>query len=73
MEAGSGTVQLVLPLLSKASGTNDETPLEVAAGNQLLDEKPGHDGLAGTGIVGEEETQWLAREHLFVDGGDLVR
>ncbi len=35
--------------------------------------RPGHDGLAGAGIVGEQEPQRLARQHLAIDGGDLVR
>ena len=41
--------------------------------DQLADVEPGHDGLAGAGIVGEDEPQRLAREHRLVDGGDLVR
>ena len=65
--------QLVLPLLDQAAGRDDEAALEVAADQQLLDQKPGHDGLAGAGIVGEQEAQRLARQHLAVDGGDLVR
>ena len=40
---------------------------------QLLDEQPGHDRLARAGVVGQQEAQRLARQHLAVDGGDLVR
>ena len=47
--------------------------LQVAAGDQLLDEQPGHDRLAGAGVVGEQEAQRLARQHRLVDGRDLVR
>ena len=36
-------------------------------------EQAGHDGLAGARIVREQEAQRLARQHLAVDGGDLVR
>ena len=45
----------------------------VVAGDQFLDEQPGHDRLAGAGVVGEQKAQGLARQHGFVDGGDLVR
>ncbi len=64
---------LVLPLLDQAARRDDQAALEVAADQQLLDQQPGHDGLAGAGIVGEQEAQRLARQHLAVDGGDLVR
>jgi hypothetical protein len=47
--------------------------LEVAAGDELFDEESGHDGFAGSGVVGEEEAEGLAGEHFLVDGGDLVR
>ncbi len=66
-------VQLVLPLLGEAAGADDEAALEVAARDQLLDEQPGHDRLAGARVVGEQEAQRLARQHRLVDGGDLVR
>ena len=65
--------QLVLPLLDEAAGRDDQAALEIAADQQLLDQQPGHDRLAGAGIVGEQEAQRLARQHLAVDGGDLVR
>ena len=67
------SAQLVLPLLDQAARGDDQAALEVAADHQLLDEQPGHDGLAGAGIVGEQEAQRLARQHLAVDGRDLVR
>ena len=66
-------VQLVLPLLGQAAGADDEAALEVAASDQLLDEQPGHDRLAGAGVVGEQEAQRLARQHRLVDRRDLVR
>ena len=66
-------VELVLPLLGEAAGADDEAALEVAACNQFLDEQAGHDGLAGAGVVGEQEAQRLARQHGFVNRGDLVR
>ena len=66
-------VQLVLPLLGEAAGADDEAALQIAARDQLLDEQPRHDRLAGAGIVGEQEAQRLPRQHRLVDGGDLVR
>ena len=65
--------QLVLPLLHQAAGGDDEAAFQVAAHHQLPDQQAGHDGLAGAGIVGEQEAERLARQHLPVDGGDLVR
>ena len=65
--------QLVLPLLDQVARRDHEATLQVAPDQQLLDQKGCHDGLAGTGIVGEQEAQGLARQHLAVDGGDLMR
>ncbi len=65
-------VELVLPLLDEAPGADDQAAMQVAANHQLLDEQPRHDRLAGARVVGEQEAQRLAREHLLVDGRDLV-
>ena len=64
--------QLVLPLLGQATGADDHAPLEIAPGDQLLDEEASHDGLARAWIVGEEEPQRLPRQHGLVDRRDLV-
>ena len=40
---------------------------------QLADVETGHDGLAGAGIVGQDEAQRLRGQHRLVDGRDLVR
>ena len=64
--------EFVLPLLDEAAGADDEAALEVAAGDEFLDEEAGHDGFAGAGVVGQQEAEGLAGEHGFVDGGDLV-
>ena len=53
-------VELVLPLLRETAGTDDETALQVSAGDQLLDEQPRHDGLAGARVVGEQEADAVA-------------
>ena len=64
--------QLVLPLLDQAAGGDDQAALDVVAQHQLLDVEPGHDRLAGAGVVGEEEAQRSARQQLAVDRPDLV-
>ena len=58
---------------ARLPGQTTRQRLQVAARDQLLDEQPGHDRLAGAGIVGEQEAQRLARQHRLVDRGDLVR
>ena len=58
---------------ARLPGQTIEAALQVAAGDQLLDEQAGHDRLAGARVVGEQEAQRLARQHRLVDGRDLVR
>ena len=48
-------VQFVLPLLRQTAGADHETALEIATGNELLHQQAGHDGLAGAGIVRQQE------------------
>jgi hypothetical protein len=47
--------------------------LQVATGDQFLDQQARHDGLACTRIVRQQEPERLARQHRLVDGRDLVR
>jgi len=65
--------ELGLPLLGKRAWNDDEAAAQVAPHDELADEEPGHDRLAGARIVGEEERERLAGQHRLVDGGDLVR
>ena len=65
--------QLRLPLLDERPRGDDEAAPQVAANDELADEEPGHDRLAGAGVIGQEEAERLARQHRLVDGGDLVR
>jgi hypothetical protein len=65
--------QLGLPLLDEAAGRDDQAALQVSAQHQFADEKPRHDGLAGTGVVGEDEAERLLGKHRLVHGADLVR
>ncbi len=66
-------IEFVLPLLGQAARADDQAALQVAARDQFLDEETGHDRLAGAGVVGEQKAQRLARQHLLIDGGNLVR
>src|SRR5262245_58019729 len=65
--------EFILPLLDEAARSHNQATLQVAAGDQFLDQQPGHDRLPSTGIVGEQESKRLARQHLAIDRGDLVR
>jgi hypothetical protein len=47
--------------------------VQVAAGQEFLNEKAGHDRLASTGIVRQKETQGLAGQHFSINPGNLVR
>ena len=66
-------IQLVLPLLAKAARADHQASLQVAARDQLLHQEARHDGLAGARVVGQQESQRLARQHRLVDRRDLVR
>jgi len=55
------SIKLVLPLLSQAARADDQATLQIAASDQLLYEQPGHDGLAGAWIIGQQEAQGLPR------------
>ena len=41
--------------------------------NQLLDEKPSHDGLARARVIGKEKAKRLPRHHVLVYRRDLMR
>ena len=64
--------QLVPPLLDEAPRGNDKDAAGVGSQDELTDVEPGHDRLAGPGVVGQDEAERLAGEHRLVDGGDLV-
>ena len=66
-------LQLVLPLDRQRRRAEDEHAIDGLAEFHLLDEQARHDRLAGARVVGEQETQAGLREHLLVDGLDLVR
>ena len=60
------SVQFVLPLLGKVSGTNDEATFDVTTHDKLLHKKSCHDGFSGTGVIGKHEAQRLPWEHLLI-------
>ena len=66
-------VELVLPLLRQHAGADDQAALQVTTDHQFLDIQPGHDGLSAAGVIGQQETQRLAGQHLLIDRGDLMR
>ena len=65
--------EFVLPLLDKAARGDDQAAFEITASDQLLDQQAGHDRLSGAGVIGQQEPQRLARQHLAIDRRDLVR
>ena len=65
--------QFVLPLFGQGAGRDDQHAAGVGAQHQLPDQQPGHDGLAGAGIVGQHKAQRLARQHGLVHCRNLVR
>ena len=66
-------MQLVLPLSDEPARSHDQGSADVATKHQLFDVEPGHDRLAGAGVVGQAEAQRLPGQHLAVDSDDLVR
>jgi len=66
-------VELVLPLLDQIARTHDHAALQVAPRHQFLDQQSGHDGLAGSRIVGQQETERLPWQHRLVDRRNLMR
>ena len=65
-------LELALPLEGEVRGAHDEDPFGEAPELELPDEKPRHDGLAGAGVVGEEEAHGGQLEEVFVDRFELV-
>ena len=57
-------VQFVLPLLGEIAGADDQAALQVAADSSSLMSSPRHDRLAGAGIIGQQEAERLAGQHL---------
>ena len=65
-------IQFILPLRGQVAGAHHQAALQIAPNHQLFDVQPGHNGLARTGVIGQQKPQGLARQHLLVDPGDLM-
>jgi hypothetical protein len=50
------SVELVLPLLSKTPQAHNQTPLQIATGDQLFNEQARHNGLARAWIVSQQKS-----------------
>lgn len=59
--------------LPKYSKRQKKFGIRGPAGNQLLDQQPGHNRFARTWIIGQQESQRRTRKHGLVVGGNLVR
>ena len=66
-------IEFVLPLLGEIARAHDHAAMQVAADQQFFDEQPGHDRLAGAGIIRQKKPERLPRQHLAVNGSDLMR
>src|SRR5436305_12487463 len=73
MKAEFAEKLLLGPLLGEAARSDDESLLDDTTEEKLLDEEPGHDRLAGAGVVGEKEADAGQRQQVAVDGFHLVR
>ncbi len=64
--------EFILPLCGQVAGHADQAAVHIATDDQFFDEQPGHDRLACAGVVGQQEAQRLAGQHLAVHSRDLV-
>ena len=65
-------LQFSLPLEGQVRGAHDEDPLGQTPELELADEQAGHDGLAGPGVVGEQEPHAGELHEVFVDRLQLM-
>ena len=66
-------LQFALPLEGEVGRRDDQGALDQAANLQFLDQQAGHDGLAGAGIVGQQEADARQLHEVVVNGFELVR
>ena len=62
-----------LPLEGQVRRSDDQRPLDQAAGLEFLEGQPAHDGLAGAGIVRQQEPDAGQPQEIAVDRLQLVR
>ena len=65
-------VELVVPLIHQSSRGNDDGALAVRAQHHLFQVEARHDRLARARIVRQKEAQRHLREHVLVDGANLM-
>lgn len=61
------------PLPRQTAGHDDQHLVDRTAKQQLFEQQAGHDGLTGAGVVGQQETDARQRQHIAIDGLDLMR
>ena len=64
---------LPLPVADQAGRGHDEHAAQKSAGQHLAHVQTGHDGLAGAGVVGQQESQGGLLEHPLIHGDALMR
>ena len=64
--------KLPLPIAHEPRRRDDQHPANPAPEQHLAHVEPGHDGLAGAGVVGKQKAQRLLRQHSLVDRNSLV-
>ena len=65
--------QLPLPIAHQAGRRHDEHPPDAAPAEHFPHRQAGHDGLAGAGVVGQQEADGVLRQNALVNGDALVR
>ena len=66
-------LELALPLEGEVGRADDQDALGEAAQLELADEQARHDGLAGAGVVGQQEPHARELEQVVVDRLELMR
>ena len=64
--------KLPLPVAHEPGRRDDQHPPNTTPEQHLAHAESGHDGLAGAGVVGEQEAQRLLRQHPLVDRNSLM-
>jgi len=64
---------ILFPLLGEPARCHDEDFLYNPPEQEFLDEEPGHDGLSGPCVVGQEKANSRQREQVPIYGFHLVR
>jgi hypothetical protein len=66
-------LQFPPPLVGQVGRRDDQRPLDQPPVLEFLERQPGHDRLAGTGVVGDQEADLRLGEQVRVDRVHLVR